>query len=188
VKRCGAMVVALAATAAVMAPSASATVKAAKQKEVSVEKYAKTLCSAYNQVIEDTTDFADSVSELEITDPAAYQAAVVAQGRALVAKYEAAENRLKRVRPDVDDGRTVSKLFASNAIELQTLLGDALDTFEAADPDGVAFVADVSVFEVALSTMSLQLTDVTTDITDQDLIGAIGDEKECHEIFPVTGG
>jgi hypothetical protein len=92
------------------------------------------------------------------------------------------------VYPDISDGKKIAKLFAKNSVELQTALGDALDKFAKADPNGVAFQGDVAVLAAGLGTLGTKLTDITSQITDQDLIGSIGDEKSCRKIFPVTGG
>jgi flagellar capping protein FliD len=185
------MIAAVAATAvlgAALATGAGASVADAKQKKVAAAKYAKTMCGTYNKVLDDINNFAKEIEGSQTTDPAAFQSEIVTAGDALDAKLAAAEAKLKRVYPDVDGGKGLSKKFAKNTVELQTLIGDALDKFRAADATSPAFSGDVTVLGVALTTLSTQLSDVTQGVTNQDFIGAIGDEKSCHEIFPVTGG
>jgi hypothetical protein len=173
---------------ALLAGAASASVGAAKSKEVSAEKYAKTMCTAYNKVLKDLTDFSDQIGSSTTTDPAAFQAEVRTAGDAILAKLAAAEKKLKSIYPDVDGGKSIGKQFAKNSVELQDAISDAVDTFTAADPTSPAFTGDVTILNVALSTLGTKISDVTTGITDQDFIGAVGDEKACHELFPVTGG
>lgn len=167
---------------------AGASVSEAKPKEVSAEKYAKTMCTTYNKVLDDVNGFGEDLDASTTTDPAAFQAEVNAAGDAVLAKLAAAEKKLKGIYPDVDGGKKIGKQFAKNTTELQSAIGDAVDTFTAADPTSPAFSGDVTILSVALSTLSTQLSDVTVGITNQDFIGAVGDEKSCQEIFPVTGG
>lgn len=172
---------------AIVGGTASASV-AEKSKKVDTDKYAKVLCVTYNKVVADVNGFVTDISSLEITDNAVFQSDVATAGADLLTKLQKAETKLKSVYPDIDTGKKVSKLFAKNTVELQSAFTDALDTFAAADPNGVAFQADIAVLSANLTTLGSQLTDVTTQITDQDLIGSIGDEQTCHKIFPVTGG
>jgi len=181
------LLVATLACTALVSGAAGASV-AAKSKKVPTDKYAKTLCRTYNQVAADVNDFATEIDSLEISDNASFQTEVGTAGDGLLADLEKAETKLKSAYPDIDDGKKVSKLFAKNTVELQNAVSDALETFAAADPNGVAFEADIAVLSASLATLGVRLTDVTTQITDQDLIGSIGNEKTCHEIFPVTGG
>jgi hypothetical protein len=167
--------------------SASARV-VEKPKKLSTSKYAKILCGTYNQVIKDINGFLKNVDSIAISDNASFQTQVGTAGQALLDKLKKDEKKLKGVYPDISDGKKVSKLFAKNTVELQAALGGALTTFAKADPNGIAFQADVAVLSAALGTLGTKVSDVTSQITDQDLIGSIGDEKSCHAIFPVTGG
>jgi hypothetical protein len=183
-----ALVGALSISAVLGAGGVATASVAAKSREVSAEKYAKTMCTTYNKLLADTNQFAEDLGASPQSDPAALQANVRSLADALMVKLKAAEKKLKSVYPDVDGGKKISKQFAKNAVELQTIIGDAVDKFTAADPTSPAFSADVTVLGVALTTLGTQLTDVTTGIDNQDFIGAVGDEKSCKEIFPVTGG
>lgn len=72
----------IAAVGAMSSAGAGASV-ATKAKEVSEEKYAKTMCTAYNTVIDDLGDFtADlTASSNSQTDPAAFQTEVASSLR-----------------------------------------------------------------------------------------------------------
>ncbi len=175
-------------TCTVIVSGGAGAAVAAKARKVSTDAYAKTMCSTYNKVLAEVNGFNTEVSSLQIIDNASFQADVAALGDALLTKLKTAETKLKGIYPDIDAGKKISKLFAKNTVELQTVFSDALGTFAAADPNGVAFQADIALFEANLLTLNTKLTDVTTGITDQDLIGSVGDEKACFKIFPVTGG
>ncbi len=181
------LLMALAAGTVLVGGAAGASV-ATKSKKVSTEAYAKTMCNTYNRFIADVNAFVTAMGSLEIADNASFQADVGAAGAELLTALKKAETKLKGVYPDIDDGKRVSKLFAKNPVELQVAISGALTTFTAADPNGVAFQADIALLEATLATLNTKLTDVAPQITDQDLIGSIDDQKVCHERFPVTGG
>ncbi len=168
--------------------AAGASVAAAKQKPVSEAKYAKVLCGTYNSVIgEDLDAFTAAYTSAPSADPVAFQTAAVTAADdflALIAKRKA---KLAKVYPDVDSGKKIAKIMSSDLSKLQTKVSDALEKFQAADASGVAFQADVTQFEVALQLLGVDTTDLSK-VTDQDVIGAIGDEKTCKKIFPVVGG
>ena len=162
---------------------------ATKTKKVSADSYVKTMCTGYNKVISDLGDFADALTgSSAVGDPAAFQAEVTTLSEEFLAKVATTEKKLKRIYPDVDGGKKIAKQFSKNAVEVQDFVGEAVDELLAADPTSPAFTANITVFGVTLSTMGNQLTDVTSGIDDQDFIKAIGNQKRCHEIFPVTGG
>jgi hypothetical protein len=181
-------VVVVAAIGLAVVPGAASATVAAKPKKVSTGKYAKILCATYNQVVKDINGFLKQVDSIAINDNASFQTQVGSLGNGVLTKLKVAEKRLKGVYPDISDGKKISKLFAKNTVELQTALTGTLGTFAKADPNGVAFQADVAVLSAGLGTLGTKISDVTSQINDQDLIGSIGDEKSCHAIFPVTGG
>jgi hypothetical protein len=164
----------------------TAGVADAKAKKVSTKKYAKTLCETYSRVIDDLTSFAGSLaSGASITDPASFQADTITKTEGAVAGLAAAEAKLKKTYPDVDKGKKIAKSLVANATELKTKLSDALEKFRAADPNGVAFTGDVTVFSVAIRTIAVGLSDPFSKITDQDLIAAFGDIKSCKNVVTV---
>ena len=148
------------------------------------------MCTTYNGVVDELGAFAKAITNASATqtDPAAFQAEVSTFADDFLAEMTKDERKLKRIYPDVDDGKKIAKQFSKSPGEIKKLVGDAVDELLAADPTSPAFSASVTVFSVTLQTMVNQLTDVTSGIDDQDFIEAVGDQKECHEIFPVTGG
>ena len=64
----------------------------------------------------------------------------------------------------------------------------AVDDFEAADPNDVAFVGDVTTFEVAFNVLSTTLSDPFSEVDDQDLLKAFDKEKSCKDVVTIFGG
>jgi hypothetical protein len=160
----------------------------AKAKKVSTKKYAKTLCGTYSGIIDDLEAFATALTAGGTgTDPVAFHNSTITKTEDAIAKLEAAEKKLKKSYPDIDGGKKIAKSLVSNATELKTKLQAALDKFRPADPNGVAYNADVSVFSVAVQTSAIGLSDPFSKITDQDLIGAFGDTKSCKNVVTVVG-
>jgi len=160
----------------------------AKQKPVSEAKYAKVLCSTYNSVIgADLDAFTSAYNSAPTDDPVAYQTAAVTATNDFLAQLTKRKTKLAKVYPDVDDGKKIAKVMAKDLSGIQAKISAALAKFQAADANGVAFQADVAQFEVAFQLLGVDSTDLST-VTDQDVIGAVGDEKTCKEIFPVVGG
>jgi hypothetical protein len=188
VKRLGATVLVITAAAALAVPSAASASVTSKQKQVSVEKYAKTVCRGYLTVTDRYSEFTDSYNAITNDDPAAFQTEAVALADSLIADVTATQTKLKKNYPDIDDGKVVGKLFVSNIEEILTEVSDARDKFQAADASGVAFVADVSVFEVALNVLSVKLSDPFSEVDDQDLLKAFKDEKSCKDVVTIYGG
>jgi len=165
-----------------------ASVAAAKQKPVSESKYAKVLCGTYNSVIgEDLDAFTTAYTSAPSDDPVAFQTAAVTAANEFLAQIAKRKAKLAKIYPDVDDGKKIAKIMAGDLSKVKSKVSDALAKFQAADANGVAFQADVTQFEVALQLLGVDTTDLSK-VTDQDVIGAIDDEKRCQEIFPVVGG
>jgi hypothetical protein len=74
-----------------------------------------------------------------------------------------------------------------NLNEVKTQVSRALEKFQAADPNGVAFQADVSTFEVAVSLLDTKTSDPFSKIDDQDVLGALNEERSCKEVVTVYG-
>jgi len=174
--------------AAVMAAGmviGTAGIAGAKAKEVSPEKYAKTLCGTFSKISTSETDLAGKLGALDKNDPVAYQS----QASELASQYQqqwaAAAKKLKKKYPGVDDGKKIGKKFSDYAGQAADEIQSAIDTFRAADPHGVAFAADVATFGVAFQTLSAKLGDPFSEVTDQDVLGAFKDEKSCDEIVTI---
>jgi hypothetical protein len=160
---------------------------AAKQKPVSEAKYAKVLCGTYNKALTNIDDFTAAYNAAPTDDPAAFQAAVAVATTDYLANVGQLKAKLAKVYPDVDGGKRIAKIMATDLGTIESKMSDALAKFQAADPNGVAFTADITQFEVALRLLGVDSADLSK-VTDQDVIGAIDDEKSCKEIFPVVGG
>jgi hypothetical protein len=157
----------------------------AAAKKVSPEKYAKTLCSTLDGLLDSTTELVDAYNALPVDDSATFQTQAVELANTFIADLEAAEAKLKKVTPDVSGGKKISKSFveylSGQTAEVQT----AVDTFAAADANGVAFAADVATFEVAVQTLGVTASDPFSEVTNQDLLQAFDGEKSCDDIVTV---
>ena len=159
----------------------------AKQQQVSEAKYAKVLCSTYNKALANINDFTDAYNAAPTDDPVAFQTSVIAATSEYLDNLAQLKTKLTKVYPDVDNGKKIAKVMAGDLNTIRTKMSGALEKFQAADPNGVAFIADITTFEVALRLLGVDSTDLSK-VTDQDVIGAIDDEKSCKKIFPVVGG
>ncbi|MGI8796445.1 MAG: hypothetical protein ACR2IR_07715 [Acidimicrobiia bacterium] len=154
-------------------------------KTVSPKKYAKSLCTTLSDLVESTNELVDTYNTLPVDDPVAFQSQTVDLVNGFIADLEAAEAKLKKLKPDVDGGKKVAKVFndhlAGQAAEVQA----AVDTFAAADANGVAFAADVAALEVAINLLSTTAGDPFSEVTNQDLLEAFDEESSCEEIVTV---
>jgi len=158
-----------------------------KQQAVSEARYAKVLCGTYNKALANINDFTDAYTAAPTDDQAVFQASVITATSEYLANLAQLKTKLTKIYPDVDHGKKIAKIMAGDLNSIQTKMADALAKFQAADPNGVAFIADITTFEVALRLLGVDSTDLS-NVTDQDVIGAIDDEKSCKKIFPVVGG
>lgn len=170
-----------------LAGTASASV-GAKSKPVSTAKYAKAVCGVYGSVTAKVNTFIDSYNQdTSSTDPVEFQGQVVDLTEALLDDVLSAQTKLKKVRPDLDDGKKISKLFVTGLKTVHSEVSDALESFRAADATGVAFQADISAFEVAINLLDLKRTDPFSELNDQDLLQAFDDEKSCKDVVTIFG-
>gem|GEM_PF-2333649 len=159
----------------------------AKQQAVSEAKYAKVLCASYHSALVGINGFTDAYNAAPTDNPATFQSSVVTATSDFLANLARIKQKLAKVYPDVDNGKRVARIMAGDLDRIATKMSGALGKFRTADPNGVAFTADITTFEVALRLLGVDSTDLSK-VTDQDVIGAIGDEKSCKKIFPVVGG
>ncbi len=157
----------------------------AAAKTVSPKKYAKSLCGTLGDIGDANEQLATDFGTIPGDDSAAFQTQIIDLANGFVAELEAAESKLKKLIPDVEGGKKVSKLFVESLDEQASATQAAIDTFAAADPNGVAFQADVSTFGVALDTVTLTLGDPFSEVTNQDLLEAFDEESSCEEIVTV---
>ena len=175
------------ALAALFALGASGTALAAP-RSVPAKKYAKTVCGAYNNLKKTVSDFTDKYNADTSNDPATFQTEVGTLTTTLLDDISALQAKVKKIYPDVDDGKKITKLFVKNFNEISGQISSALKKFQAADPNGVAFQADVSTFEVAVNLLDTKTSDPFSKVHDQDVLGAFDDEKTCSDVVTIYGG
>jgi hypothetical protein len=130
-------------------------------------------------------DDIDDITAITTTDPAQFQTEAVAAVDKLLASLEKANAKLKKASPE-DGGKKVSKQFNAYFTEFAGNIEEARDEFAAADPNGVAFSGDVTIFQVGLTNSLIGIDDPFAKLTEnQDLLGALDDEKTCEEIVTV---
>jgi hypothetical protein len=156
-------------------------------KELSNEKYAKTLCTSISGIKQQVDGIDEEYNALDTTDRAAFQTAAAGLVDDVIAKVKSGQTKMKKLSPE-DGGKKITRLFAAYFKELSTKLQDAVDAFRAADPNGVAFQADVIQLETAFSILDVGVTDPFGEIDEQDLLGALGDEPKCEDVVTIFGG
>jgi outer membrane murein-binding lipoprotein Lpp len=181
-----------AATAAAFFVVALGGVAAAKT--VSDKKYVKTLCSSINTIVDDYNTTADEFNAAiddansnPTLDAATFHTTVTGQIDGFLATVQTAQKKMKKLSPE-SGGKSATKLFDAYFKEQLAKLTEAADKFRAADPNGVAYQADVSILQTSLQIFDVGLSDPFSEIDDQDLIGAFDDEKSCDEVVTVIGG
>ena len=178
------VMVATALCLALVPASASARV-VEKPKKLSTSKYAKTVCSSYKQVTSTITKLSSDLNAISSADNAGLQSQAVDLTSKFLDNVRQSQSKLKKIYPDVSNGKKINKLFVANFGELITGVSDALNKFKAADPNNPAFVADVTQFTVAFTTLSVKLSDPFSAVKDQDLLGAFDSEKSCKGVVTV---
>jgi hypothetical protein len=153
----------------------------AAAKTVSPERYARSLCG----LLDGGNEYVDAYNAIATDDPVAFQAEVVQLTDDYVADLQAGEAKLKKLAPDIKGGKKVSKLFVGYVDDIVTEVQDALDTFAAADPNGIVFTADVATFQVAVSLISTTVDDAFAEVTNQDLLKALEEEPSCEDVVTV---
>lgn len=159
----------------------------ASAKTVPDGKYVKSVCSGIHKVKDAFGKTVDDYNALEATDPVAFQTQASALVDGLVTTIKKADAKLKKLSPD-DGGKKVTKLFDAYLKAFITKLTDAVTTFRAADPNGVAFQGDVTQLQVAFNIVEVGVADPFGKIKDQGLLQAFHDQKSCSDIVTVFGG
>ncbi len=180
------LLVAVVASTMLVSVTAGASV-AAKTKKVSTEKYAKVVCVNYTGATEAVNDFISAYNSDTSDDPVAFQSEVISLGDDLTAELARLGAKLKKAYPDIDDGKKIAKTFVPGIQQVRTELEDALTEFAAADPNGVAFVADISTLEVTINLLDIKRDDPFSALDDQDLLKAFGGEKSCEDVVTIFG-
>jgi hypothetical protein len=165
----------------------TAVTATAAPRAVSTKRYAKTVCGVYTDLKEQVSSFTDEYNAGTSSDPATFQTEVGTLTTGLLDDIAALQTRVRNVYPDVDDGKQITKLFVKNFNEIKTQISQALEKFQAADPNGVAFQADVSTFEVAVNLLDTKTSDPFSKIDDQDVLTALDGQKSCSDVVTIYG-
>jgi hypothetical protein len=156
-------------------------------KTVSVEKYAKSLCTAFT-AWHKSLDGANTPAA-DLADPASGQKAVAAYLNGLITSTKTAIAKVKKAGiPDVDNGKQVAKSFQSYLSKATHEVSDALARVNAADPASPTFFATIAQVTASLSTIDTRLGDPFSKVESQDLLGAFKDEKACSGVVTIIGG
>jgi hypothetical protein len=184
----GKVVVMMAAAAvglALAAPAAEASVPAAKT--VSVDKYAKSLCTTYTSWQDAVT--ASNVPTSSIADATAGKQALADYFTSLVTATRTAVAKLKKAGiPDVDHGKQVARSFRTFLGKASTEISGALAQVSAADPASPGFVDTVTQVTTKLTTLDSRLGDPFSKVDSQDLLSAFKDQKACRGVVTIIGG
>ena len=157
----------------------------AAAKKVSAEKYAKTLCTTLDNLVDSAEELVEAYNALPVDDPATFQTQAVELVNGFLADIQAAETKLKKLTPDVSGGKKIGKTFTEYLTGQATELKTAVDTFAAADPNGVAFAADVAQLEVAVNLLATTAGDPFSTVTNQELLKAFDEEPACEDVVTV---
>ena len=169
-----------------MPTSAAASAGASlADKKVSNAKYAKTLCTTLTKISNTEEALVEDYNNLDVSDPAVFQTEAISVTNTYIDELKAGQAKLKKLQPE--GGKKVAKPFNAYFTQAVKALEEAVAEFQAADPAGVAFQADVSKFQVALQLTGTTLGDPFSDVTDQDLLGAFDDEKSCDDVVTIFG-
>jgi hypothetical protein len=165
----------------------TAVTATAAPRAVSTKRYAKTVCGIYTDLKQEVSSFTDEYNAGTSSDPTTFQTEVGTLTTGLLDDIAALQAKVRNVYPDVDDGKQITKLFVKNFNEIKNQISQALETFQAADPNGVAFQADVSTFEVAVNLLDTKTSDPFSKIDDQDVLTALDGQKSCSEVVTIYG-
>jgi hypothetical protein len=160
------------------------TAGVAGAKTVSDKKYAKTICRAISGV----SDTIDKIQPANSGDPSTAQAQILQSTDDLLASLNAAKAKAANLSPS-DGGKKVTKLFDQYFQSSVDGVTTARQKLAAADPNNVAFAADIAQFTAALQTLEATTGDPFSKLSsNQDLLQALKKEKTCAQIVTVYGG
>jgi hypothetical protein len=153
-------------------------------KTVSDKKYAKSICAA----ITDISDTIDQIQPATSADPATAQTQILQSTDELLASLNAAKAKAAKLSPS-DGGKKVTKTFDRYFQSSVDGVTAARQKLAAADPNNVAFAADIAQFSAALQTLEATTGDPFSKLSsNQDLLQALKKEKSCAEIVTIYGG
>jgi len=153
----------------------------AKQTKQSTAKYAKTVCGTYSKLLNDFTNYANGIGNLDQSDSAGFASQATPQTNTFLATVKADEKTLQGVYPGISNGKKVGKLLATNATEIDNAISAALSQLQSGG------IAGPAVFVANLRTLSSKISDPFSKVTDQGLISAFQKEKTCKDVVHVIG-
>jgi hypothetical protein len=156
-------------------------------KKVSEKKYAKTVCTTITGLSGSEEKLVNDYNGLDTSSPEVFRAQAAGLVKTYLGDLKSASTKLKKVEPDVDGGRKISKIFVSYVDNAAHEVQGALEKFEAADPTSPAFQGDVVVFETSIKVLSAKIGDPFSKVRNQDLLGAFKKEKSCKSVVQVFG-
>jgi hypothetical protein len=160
------------------------TAGVAGAKTVSDKKYAKSICGAISGV----SDTIDQIQPATSGDPSTAQAQILHSTDQLLASLNTAQAKAAKLSPS-DGGKKITKIFDQYFQSTVDGATTARQKLAAADPNNVAFAADIAQFSAALQTLDATAGDPFSKLSsNQDLLQALKKEKSCTEIVTVYGG
>ncbi len=155
----------------------------AAAKTVSDKKYAKSVCGA----IQGVSDTIDQIQPSSGGDEAAAQTQILQSTDQLLDSLKSAKATAARISPE-DGGKKVTKTFDKYFQSTIDGVTAAQQKLAAADPNNVAFAADIAQFSAALQTLEATTGDPFSKLSsNQDLLQALKKEPSCSEVVTVYG-
>src|SRR5262245_24890195 len=140
------------------------------------------------RTIQGVSNTIDQIQPATGGDLAATHAQILASTDQLLDSLNTAKAKAAKISPD-DGGKKVTKIFDQyfqNNIDGVTA---AREKLAAADPNNVAFAADIAQFSAALQTLEATTGDPFAKLAShQDLLQALKKEQACSQIVTVYGG
>jgi hypothetical protein len=156
-----------------------ASAAAAKPRQVSTTKYAKTVCGVYSTLEHQLKAFETSLENLDPNDAAGFQAQATSLTNTLITTVRADEVTLTNVYPAIPNGKKVGASLVANSTEVDQALSLALTQLDPSNPG-----APVD-FAASIDALSAKLSDPFSKITNQRLIGAFQKEPSCKSVVTV---
>jgi hypothetical protein len=177
-RRVGRWVVVAGVVAALVAGTAAAA--AAKPRQESTTKYAKTVCGVYSTLINQITTYAGAIANLDPSDATNYANQATALTNPLLTTVMTDEATLQNVYPAISNGKKVGASLVANASEIAQGLHTALGKL---DPSNPGSPVD---FQASIETLATGLSDPFSKITNQQLLTAFQKESSCKSVVTVS--
>lgn len=153
----------------------------AAAKTISDKKYAKNLCGA----IQGVSDTINKIQPATGEDGTTAQTQILQSTDQLLDSLKSAKATAAKISPS-DGGKKVTKIFDSYFQSTIDGVTAAQQKLAAADPNGVAFTADIAQFSAALQTLEATTGDPFSKLSPyQNLLQALKKEQSCSQIVTV---